>query len=1152
LNLNINMVQRNKENKLTVKPLSIIAFVSDVWEHVCPTVRVTSPARFAGVNLIKGNHFLGDDIKVDLDMISQADIVLIQRDFPSQVEQYNAVVEAAKLQNKIIVYELDDLLLELPEQHPDFYHYLTARSSILKAIVDADAVIGSTSAICKYLNTYNLNIYQFNNYLDDLIWDFPKPKNADREKITIGYMGGHSHSYDIESIIAPLESVLTKFNEKLVLRFWGLAPPEPIDSYGNTEWDQPGLVVYKEFAEYFIEQYCDIFIAPLADNLFNRCKSAIKYLEYSSLGIPGIYSRITPYETVVEHGVNGFLASSEDDWNKYLTLLIKDQELRAQIGNSARNNVQKNWLLSAHADEWVGIFNHIMAKEKFKKGSSKKAVMIDKLLEWQNDLEVRSQELNAKLKSTITQLNDQEAILEDTNQRIVVLNRQIDTFQNKLKQSADYQNALKEENNEKDLTIASLTNQVKHSHDVYIEITTSRSWRLIQKLQRMRLALLPRGSKLERILKAGVRAPQILRQEGLKSFLNTGTKKFSQILTDADQTKTIQNQIAFTVSINIQTKDLCQTPAITVLTIKDEKTSTYLEIAVNNWIQNQTCKHTIQSLIWQPQNSIAYFSESPNDTWDALDFNSLMQNLDAPYICLASDDLVTHTSAYLETNLIALESEKLAFTVNLRGSADWGIQQIQRGRLPGNQQHPLLRQVVRKEYLDQEMSLDLSPLISKSYKFPFAAGKVIFHPTNDHDSENSIPFQKIFSGIDWHLLENRIILKDVGSQDWGNLTLNLSRIDEILHPEPVESEIPTSIMVHPYLAIGGAEQIHLKVMENLKGKIQFVIVTFEKFDYAMGTTADAYRKITPYVYTLPDFLDPGLYFSFMMYLINRFEPQTLYIANGTPWIYDALWNIKHRYPHLWIANQVYDSVIGWIHRYDLSLVMNIDSHIGVNSKIIQAYIQEGAKPEQTFLIENGIEPDELNPAEYNNDRILALKRNFNLPENKKIITFASRIHPQKRPMDFVELARRFSRDQYIHFLMVGDGPLAGEVNRQINKIGLSNITRVPFYRPISDILAFSSVVVLPSDFEGMPMVIIEAQAMGVPVVVTDVGNNREVLQRTGGGEVISRIGDVAELMEGVRKMLDNPPNRDILRQKTLSHFDIALIADKYYEALIPS
>jgi glycosyltransferase involved in cell wall biosynthesis len=134
--------------------------------------------------------------------------------------------------------------------------------------------------------------------------------------------------------------------------------------------------------------------------------------------------------------------------------------------------------------------------------------------------------------------------------------------------------------------------------------------------------------------------------------------------------------------------------------------------------------------------------------------------------------------------------------------------------------------------------------------------------------------------------------------------------------------------------------------------------------------------------------------------------------------------------------------------------------------------------------------------------------------------------------------------------MVGDGPLAAQVEAEVNRLGLKNFRRLPFYRPVSDIYALADVIVLPSEYEAMPLVIAEAQAMGKPVVVTDVGNNREVVEMTGGGVVVPRVGDIAALMEGVRRMLDSPPDPERVRQAILSRFGIEVIAEQYRKVLL--
>jgi glycosyltransferase involved in cell wall biosynthesis len=286
-------------------------------------------------------------------------------------------------------------------------------------------------------------------------------------------------------------------------------------------------------------------------------------------------------------------------------------------------------------------------------------------------------------------------------------------------------------------------------------------------------------------------------------------------------------------------------------------------------------------------------------------------------------------------------------------------------------------------------------------------------------------------------------------------------------------------------------------------------------------------------------------------LVERFDPATLYIANGAEWLYAALPEIKRRFPELRTANQVYDYQVGWINRYDLATVTYMDAHIGATARICQAYEEKGARPDQVFLVEHAIDPAPLDPAAYSSEGKADLKRRLGMPPEGKVVTFASRLHPQKRPMDFVELARRFASDPSVAFLMVGDGQLAPQVDEEIHRTGLKNIVRHKFYRPISDVLAVTDVLVLPSEYEGMPLIVGEAQVMGKPVVVTDVGNNREVLAITGGGVVVPQIGDVGALADGVRRMLARPPDPARIREAVIANYGVEVISQKYRHVLLP-
>jgi hypothetical protein len=101
----------------------------------------------------------------------------------------------------------------------------------------------------------------------------------------------------------------------------------------------------------------DIFIAPLVDNLFNRCKSSIKYWEYSALGIGGVYSNLDPYARVITNGENGFLASTPEEWYQVLKLLIDNRDLRHNVAQSAYLHYVRQGKMSLHLEEWSQIYS---------------------------------------------------------------------------------------------------------------------------------------------------------------------------------------------------------------------------------------------------------------------------------------------------------------------------------------------------------------------------------------------------------------------------------------------------------------------------------------------------------------------------------------------------------------------------------------------------------------------------------------------------------------------------------------------------------------------------------------------------------------------------------------------------------------------------
>jgi glycosyltransferase involved in cell wall biosynthesis len=447
--------------------LKLVGFTSArSWSSVLPVVRIVGPAEHAGLTLIKGNV----DQRIMPELVSQGDLVFVQRDFPRNEDVYGQIVARAHLEGKPVVLDLDDLLTELPAEHADkrTRYYADALVPMIRALVDADAVTASTAPLCAYLRTFNPNVWLAPNYLDDRLWELrSRSATADPGPIILGYMGSHTHLADLESIKPALLRVLEKYGDGIVLRFWGSAPPpDGIRERPNVEWVRSEYE-YADFAAYFSKQECDLFLAPLADNLFNRCKSPLKYLEYGALGVPGVYSRIEPYAGLVVHGENGFLASTQSEWEQQLSELIESPESRAAVGQKAQETVRNNWMLSQHADEWVGTLQQIISTAAGRQRPASTIFVVDQVRRLQREA-------------------DEAEIVW----RTAALSRQLDAE----REAARSQLAAK------DARMAA--------------ICRSNTWKLAQRILLARLWLAPIGSHRERFLVAVMRRFNVAREMG--------------------------------------------------------------------------------------------------------------------------------------------------------------------------------------------------------------------------------------------------------------------------------------------------------------------------------------------------------------------------------------------------------------------------------------------------------------------------------------------------------------------------------------------------------------------------------------------------------------------------------------------------------------
>jgi glycosyltransferase involved in cell wall biosynthesis len=161
----------------------------------------------------------------------------------------------------------------------------------------------------------------------------------------------------VEGALARLHAV---FAEHVSVELLGVSSRGDLPSWVN----RIGMTVhatssYPGFVNWITQQHWDIGIAPLADTPFNRCKSAIKALDYAAIGLPMLASDRTVYRDTLADGPGGWLLpDNENAWFVALARLVRDAGLRRRLSDGARAAFPAGTLAAqapARRDAWLSL-----------------------------------------------------------------------------------------------------------------------------------------------------------------------------------------------------------------------------------------------------------------------------------------------------------------------------------------------------------------------------------------------------------------------------------------------------------------------------------------------------------------------------------------------------------------------------------------------------------------------------------------------------------------------------------------------------------------------------------------------------------------------------------------------------------------------------
>ena len=352
------------------------------------------------------------------------------------------------------------------------------------------------------------------------------------------------------------------------------------------------------------------------------------------------------------------------------------------------------------------------------------------------------------------------------------------------------------------------------------------------------------------------------------------------------------------------------------------------------------------------------------------------------------------------------------------------------------------------------------------------------------------------------------------------------------------------------MQVAGAEVLVAETIRQLRSRIDPVVLCLD----GVGQLGQRMRSEGVPVVALGR--HPGLDLKVTRRLAHEIQARRLEVIHAhqyTPFFYTALARslVRHRVHVMFTEHgRHYPDVVSWRRR------MINRCFLGRRADEIHAVCQfsadslvcsDGFPARAIAVIRNGIDL-----ARYPAIPQHEARRRLGLPLDRRFVTCIARFHPVK---DHAMLLRAFARVAATvpdaDLLLAGDGPLRDALAAQAVASGIE--TRVRFLGvrdDVPDLLRASDVFAMTSITEAASLTLLEAMACRLPVVVTAVGGNPEIVQHDRHGFLVPR-GDDAAAAEAICRLLQDPERAAAMgavgREDVEVHYRLADTIDAYYE-----
>ena len=275
------------------------------------------------------------------------DVVVLERELFSDATF--DVEQALRRIAKRLVLDIDDGLFVL---HPHKFEMLCGLS---------DHVIAGNDLLAQRARAINPRVTVIPTCVDVEKFRVTSPRNSElgTRNFTLGWTGTAANIEYLEVLREPLRKLAREFPIELVVIAESNGPLKRLG------FDREGIatrfVCWSEANEVSDLSTFDIGLMPMPETDWTRYKCGLKILQYMAAGIPAVASPVGVNSEIIHHGVNGWLATTADEWIFVLRQLLSEPNRSVAVVEAARQTVAMGYSVQSQLPKLVACLEAVIA-----------------------------------------------------------------------------------------------------------------------------------------------------------------------------------------------------------------------------------------------------------------------------------------------------------------------------------------------------------------------------------------------------------------------------------------------------------------------------------------------------------------------------------------------------------------------------------------------------------------------------------------------------------------------------------------------------------------------------------------------------------------------------------------------------------------------